>query len=159
MKRTLMLLFAFVVAAMSNEEVEKLAENLEMSIEDLQKCFNKSNTVFEELTNIYRIVKDNMQTTNFDEKALRIGCFVTCFGQNKEVVKGTNINIDKFKNIVYTRLKWGERINDFPKWDQMLDTCYNQVKSETDECKLGIKATVCYANEMGYFKNDDYSDI
>ncbi|EFN80434.1 hypothetical protein EAI_02886 [Harpegnathos saltator] len=52
-----------------------------------------------------QIVLDNLQTVDFDEQALRIGCFLTCLSQKSEIMYGASMNVEKLKLFVRSKAK------------------------------------------------------
>ncbi|XP_011145648.1 pheromone-binding protein Gp-9-like [Harpegnathos saltator] len=148
MKREFAFLIMLVVLTIISAEdfVERLADSLSMTREDIQKCIEKRGTTQEDIMHFDQIVMDNLQTIDFDEKALRLGCFLTCLGQKKEIMSGAYINIENIKKILRSKVK-EPKPDMIAEFYQVLDMCNDQVRSKTNECEISLKFLVCIIRE------------
>ncbi|XP_032679943.1 pheromone-binding protein Gp-9-like isoform X2 [Odontomachus brunneus] len=146
MKRTLLLFFTLIVATMSFEDIaERIASSLEMTREEVQTCFHKTNATLD-LMQIDEISEDRLQTMDFDNSAVKIGCFFACLGQKKGVMTGARVNVDYIKQFISSHKK--ARPNQLTRAFKILDTCADQVRSKTNECEVSLKYILCFIYKM-----------
>ncbi|XP_032689807.1 pheromone-binding protein Gp-9-like isoform X2 [Odontomachus brunneus] len=117
-----------------------------MTKEEVQTCFNKANVTLDDLMKIDEISEDRLQTMDFDDSALKAGCFFACLYQKKAMIIGAPVNMDQIKEIIHSDK--GIEPNLLAKILQIHDTCANQVKSITNECKKILKYILCSRYEM-----------
>uniref|UniRef100_A0A348G656 Pheromone binding protein 4 n=1 Tax=Odontomachus monticola TaxID=613454 RepID=A0A348G656_ODOMO len=163
MKRTLLLILTLVVSAMSIEDIaEKMAIDLEMTRAEVQTCFDKTNVTLEDLMQVGKIMNDDLQTVDFDDSALRAGCFFKCLCHKKGAMTGARVNVDRIKGIIRSVLKKEARptleANLVAKLFQVLDTCVNRVNSITNECEVSLKYILCCGKEMKLINRSNNDD-
>ncbi|XP_011145650.1 pheromone-binding protein Gp-9 isoform X2 [Harpegnathos saltator] len=154
MKRSLALLLIFVIPTIisADDFVEKLAEMLSLTQEDVQKCIEKTGTTQDDIMHFDQIVTDNLQTVDFDEKAKRLGCFFSCLGQKMGIMTDGHLNVDKMKQIIRSKVKNPEKL---AVGYRILDICNDQVRSKTNECEISIRFLLCMADETERLRKND----
>ncbi|XP_014467301.1 PREDICTED: pheromone-binding protein Gp-9-like isoform X2 [Dinoponera quadriceps] len=159
MKQTFLIFSMLVVAAMSVDEnfVERLANGADMTKEEVMICVNKT-SVTVDLMHFDQIVVDDLNTIDFDDKALKAGCLFACIAKKKGMMTGAHVNIEKVKEIMNAKAKRGtpdKRAKGF----QILDLCADRVRGKTNECEVTLKFVFCCLHEtQKYMENDNKND-
>ncbi|XP_014484041.1 PREDICTED: uncharacterized protein LOC106749248 [Dinoponera quadriceps] len=149
MKRTLLLFFTLVVAVSTMnvpvQMVRNIAYGTNMTTEEVQACINNAGLMFENLQFYEQLEdSDDLQSLDIDGNGEKIGCFVNCLLRKKEMVTGTQIDVEKVKKMVHSPLIDDSVIHIA---HPSMDTCADHLKSH-NECEATIKFLVCFMDEM-----------
>uniref|UniRef100_A0A348G655 Pheromone binding protein 3 n=1 Tax=Odontomachus monticola TaxID=613454 RepID=A0A348G655_ODOMO len=149
MKLTLLLFFTLVtyVATMGVEYegmVESIANFLELTKDEVRPCFNMTGITQEDVMEFAQVKVDDLQTTNANIIASKMGCLMACLGEKKEIMTDARINVDKTKEIIHSMVeKQNIRLSKLPEFDQKVDSCANLVETVTYKCEVALTFVYC----------------
>ncbi|XP_025153838.1 uncharacterized protein LOC105186868 isoform X2 [Harpegnathos saltator] len=124
MKGTILLLFTIIAVTMSEDYVGRLMNIAKLKREKVLECMNKTHVTIEDFEHFDRVLIDKL-VVDFDNVVLKVGCLFSCIFQEKEVMTGAHIDIDKIKDMLRSKF----RRDDTKQLDvrlQLLDTCSNE---------------------------------
>ncbi|XP_076221904.1 uncharacterized protein LOC143174358 isoform X1 [Nomia melanderi] len=146
-----LVLLAFVAIAAAYWPPQKvlvtvMAVVFDLTVDDVQNCFNTSRITFEDL-----MFAGNSTTSNrgpSDNRFYKISCFSACFANKQGIMDGMKLNVPMVIDY-YVRRKVSMPLQKLKMFRDVLNLCNEEVTETNDECNAIYQLHECIKNRKG----------
>ncbi|KAK2584465.1 hypothetical protein KPH14_006840 [Odynerus spinipes] len=143
--------FAVFITIESKEAVKKYTETLSNEHADRNVCRNASGITTEFIENLNK-TEEELEAPEMEETRHKVGCYISCLMQEKEIMSGSEIQVQKIIDMLKSLMDSNEKASQETVniITGVVQDCGKQVENMTNACEIGWKFGKCTGKILAF---------